>query len=141
LLTVSLAPPNIFDDITSFQDALLVGMAARHRTCVAAERAAAVKGAADAEGGSAARHNSVKARLERRRSGASGDVDAAETAALDSAFTRCVAALGSLRRFHLGVATRYLSSTTTGTGSSTFRTLLKECIDGTDEAATRRDEV
>ena len=47
----------------------------------------------------------------------------------------------ALRRFHLGVATRYLSSTTTGTGSSTFRTLLKECIDGTDEAATRRDEV
>ena len=125
----------------ALQDALLEGMVGRHRTWVAAERAAAAAEApADAQRGAAVRLNSVKARLERRRSGASGDCDTAETAALDCAFTRCVTALGSLRRFHLGVATRYLSSTATGTGSSTFRTLLKECIDGTDETAKRRDE-
>jgi len=50
---------------------------------------------------------------------------------LKTAFDRAVEALGELRRAHLGVATGYLSRTTTGTGASSFRTMLKEALDNT----------
>jgi len=44
----------------------------------------------------------------------------------DNAYRRCLEAYEAFRSYHLGMATRYLSSTTKGTGNSTFRSLLKE---------------
>ena len=49
-------------------------------------------------------------------------------------FNKCIKEISMLRKIHLNIATRYLSVTKTGTGTSTFRTLLKECIKDTDNS-------
>ena len=46
--------------------------------------------------------------------------------ACNDAYRTCLESYESFRKYHLGIATRYLSSTTKGTGNSTFRSLLKE---------------
>ena len=52
---------------------------------------------------------------------------------LDS-YNNCISQISQLRKFHLNVATKYLSVTTLGTGTSTFRKLLKECINDTNNS-------
>ena len=52
---------------------------------------------------------------------------------LDS-YNNCISQISLLRKFHLNVATKYLSVTTLGTGTSTFRKLLKECINDTNNS-------
>ena len=56
-----------------------------------------------------------------------------ENDSLVIAFNNCISEISMLRKLHLGIATRYLSVTKKGTGTSTFRILLKECIKDTDE--------
>ena len=46
----------------------------------------------------------------------------------------CVQNLRAFRSYHLGAATKYLVRTTKGTGTSTYRDLLKEMIVNTSEA-------
>lgn len=46
----------------------------------------------------------------------------------------CIDAYVSFRTRHLGIATKFLSATTKGTGESTFRNMLKAAIDGTQGA-------
>ena len=53
---------------------------------------------------------------------------------LTAAFNEAVAAMEMLRQFHMGVATKYLIRTNKGTGESTFRGLLKEHINDTNQA-------
>ena len=52
---------------------------------------------------------------------------------LNESYNKCIHQISLLRKFHLNVATRYLSVTKSGTGASTFRILLKECIDDTEK--------
>ena len=52
---------------------------------------------------------------------------------LDS-YNNCISQISRLRKLHLNVATKYLSVTTLGTGTSTFRKLLKECIIDTNDS-------
>jgi len=113
-----------------FQTEMLSYMPPKHRAMVLAFRDEMLDGG----------RNSARARIERLDAAAEdGDAAAVESGrALREGFTACTAALASLRRFHLGVATRYLTKTKTGTGSSTFRTLLKECIDGTERIALEK---
>jgi len=49
-------------------------------------------------------------------------------------YDECVQNLRAFRSYHLGAATKYLVRTTKGTGTSTFRDLLKEMIVNTNEA-------
>jgi len=56
------------------------------------------------------------------------------TEEVKTAFNRCVTALHNLRSFHLGIATTYLTNTETGTGTSGFRSMLKEIVDDTKRA-------
>ena len=51
------------------------------------------------------------------------------------AHTECTSKLKALRQYHIGVATKYLVRTKKGTGSSTFRSLLNDAIEGTGGAA------
>lgn len=53
---------------------------------------------------------------------------------LREAYDSCVKALHELRRFHLAMVSRYLSSTSTGTGASTWRSLLQAMSDSTGRA-------
>lgn len=53
---------------------------------------------------------------------------------LVASHSACVENLRRFRAFHLGVATRYLVRTDRGTGTSTFRDLLKECLHNTVSA-------
>jgi hypothetical protein len=46
-------------------------------------------------------------------------------------YAACVLALRQLRSYHLHTATQYLQQTNTGTGSSTFRDMLAECVEST----------
>lgn len=55
---------------------------------------------------------------------------------LEVALDEALGALEGLRRYHLGIVTKYLVRTSTGTGTSTFRTLLKEALDDTVESRT-----
>jgi hypothetical protein len=52
-----------------------------------------------------------------------------------NAYNAACDALRALRARHLGIATRYLMRTNTGTGGSSFRTMLKEALDDTAAAA------
>jgi len=54
--------------------------------------------------------------------------------AMQDAYQACITQLQELRKYHLGVATKYLVRTKYGTGTSTFRTLLKETLDHTSRA-------
>ena len=53
---------------------------------------------------------------------------------LVDSYNNCISQISQLRKLHLNVATKYLSVTTLGTGTSTFRKLLKECIDDTNKS-------
>ena len=56
---------------------------------------------------------------------------------LKDTYNNCIRQMSLLRKFHLNVATRYLSVTKLGTGTSTFRILLKECIDDTEKCTIK----
>ena len=49
-------------------------------------------------------------------------------------YDECVLNLRAFRSYHLGAATKYLVRTTKGTGTSTFRDLLREMIVNTNDA-------
>lgn len=74
------------------------------------------------------------------RAFATGDVDHTHARSdvahppLASAYDAALAALRSFRMFHLGVATRYLQRTRTGTGNSSFRNMLKQAVESIDHA-------
>ena len=73
----------------------------------------------------------VGARL--RASGSARDA-AARTdapARLRDAHSDALRALAAVRAFHLGIASRYLRRTGTGTGGSDFRTMLDEAVQAT----------
>eukprot|EP00927_Polykrikos_kofoidii_P042863 TRINITY_DN36911_c0_g1_i1.p1 TRINITY_DN36911_c0_g1~~TRINITY_DN36911_c0_g1_i1.p1 ORF type:complete len:499 (+),score=71.37 TRINITY_DN36911_c0_g1_i1:62-1558(+) len=72
---------------------------------------------------------SVRTYIEGRsgRSRALDEVKQAHAAALT--------ALKQFRSFHLGAATSYLVKTDKGTGETDFRSMLRECIEGTKRAA------
>jgi hypothetical protein len=55
-------------------------------------------------------------------------------------FNKCIRQISLLRKFHLNIATRYLSATTLGTGTSTFRQLLKACIEDTDKSTIKSNK-
>ena len=55
--------------------------------------------------------------------------------ALRQVYNECVETFAGLRMFHFGISTKYLKATAKGTGSSTFRDMLKEAYDATKEAA------
>ena len=59
-----------------------------------------------------------------------------ENRGLQEAYDGCVEALKAVRMFHLGVATKYLVRTKYGTGTSTFRDMLKEALDHTATAGS-----
>lgn len=50
---------------------------------------------------------------------------------LQTAYDGAATALADLRRTHLGVVTAFLTRTNTGTGASSFRSLLQEALDNT----------
>ena len=50
------------------------------------------------------------------------------------AHNRALTSLKQFRSFHLGVATSYLVKTNKGTGESDFRSMLRECVEGTKRA-------
>ena len=63
-------------------------------------------------------------------------------AELREAYAACVASLASFRRMHMSVAGQYLSSTSTGTGASSFQSMLGEALDATERLqgdAVKRD--
>ena len=63
---------------------------------------------------------------------------------LAKAYAGACEALGSLRAYHLGVATHYLRRALTGTGVSDFRSLLDEGVRSTRRASrepTRADRI
>jgi hypothetical protein len=64
-------------------------------------------------------------------SSASFETEHAALRRLEGGYGKCVAALASFRAYHLSVATKYLVRTQVGTGTSTFRDMLSEAIDGT----------
>ena len=60
-----------------------------------------------------------------------------EYSGLKDSYNKCIRQISLLRKFHLNVATRYLAVTKLGTGTSTFRILLKECIDDTEKCTIK----
>ena len=104
-------------------------MPAKHRACLA-EFVARTRAA-----GSLAQYTEHLRRREADAGGGGGggglEFGAGECV---EALRDAVAALGELRSFHLGVATRYLRATSSGTGGSTFREMLAETIEDTRRA-------
>lgn len=54
------------------------------------------------------------------------------------AHSEALDALAAMRAYHLGIASRYLRRTGTGTGGSDFRPMLGEAVQSTREASTPR---
>ena len=63
-----------------------------------------------------------------------------EDGELECSFNKCIRQLSMLRKFHLNIATRYLSAAKLGTGTSTFRKLLKACIEDTDKSTIKNNK-
>ena len=74
------------------------------------------------------RSGSVRAYIERRRNGTATS-DANDAVAV--AYYGCVRAMHAFRTLHLSVATRYLIKTKLGTGTSTFRDMLRDMKNST----------
>eukprot|EP00041_Stephanoeca_diplocostata_P017032 m.338878 g.338878 ORF g.338878 m.338878 type:complete len:487 (+) comp20569_c0_seq2:268-1728(+) len=70
-------------------------------------------------------------RMDRKRVPIAGSA----VSSLATAYNAALASLRSFRMFHLGVASRYLQHTGTGTGNSSFRDMLHQAVDGVDRAA------
>ena len=122
-------------DGAAFQSEMLEYMPARHRNFVVkfTERLCAVtREMGDmGSGASTACATTALPLLMERLTAHPSTSGGTGLAGLVAAHKECLEAMASLRKYHLGIATKYLVRTSKGTGSSDFRDMLREVLDDT----------